>query len=335
METIERKNEAVFRRSLLRWFQQSQRKLPWRGETDPYRILVSEIMLQQTRVAVVEDRYRKFVAHFPSVERLARAREDTVLAAWSGLGYYRRARALHQAAKEIAARGAFPADAEKLRELPGIGRYTAAAVASIAFGQPVAVVDGNVKRVLDRVTHRPARMQPMAEEGYWQTAGKLLDTRRPGDFNQAMMELGALVCLPAQPLCHACPVAGLCSSRGPGERRERPQRRKAVLQYALARRNGSVLLRQRDRESSLMPGMWELPEITPGKWNETPLLTLRHSITTTDYSVLVFSTRGASTKTGRWVPVHAVERLPLTGLTRKILRKLSALDSEKKKLTAD
>lgn len=320
--TSQRKNEAMFRRRLLRWFQQSQRTLPWRGETDPYRILVSEIMLQQTRVAVVKDRYRKFVAQFPSVERLARAREETVLAAWSGLGYYRRARALHQAAKEIAARGAFPAAEDELKELPGIGRYTAAAVASIAFGQPVAVVDGNVKRVLDRVTYRHAQMQ-MVEEDYWQTAGRLLDTRRPGDFNQAMMELGALVCLPAQPLCHACPVAGLCSSRGPTEKVKGARRRKAVLQYALARRNGSVLLRQRDRESALMPGMWELPEIGAGKRNETPLLTLRHSITTTDYSVLVFAAAAATT-TGRWVPVHTAERLPLTGLTRKILRKLSA-----------
>ncbi|HEX3092136.1 MAG TPA: A/G-specific adenine glycosylase [Candidatus Angelobacter sp.] len=323
--TSQRKNEAMFRRRLLRWFQQFQRTLPWRGETDPYRILVSEIMLQQTRVAVVEDRYRKFLAQFPSVERLARAREETVLAAWSGLGYYRRARALHQAAKEIVARGAFPAAADELRELPGIGRYTAAAVASIAFGEPVAVVDGNVKRVLERVKYRQIPAKQMAEQDYWQAAGRLLDTRHPGDFNQAMMELGALVCLPAQPLCHACPVAALCSSRGPTEKIKGPQRRKAVLQYALARRNGSVLLRQRDRESSLMPGMWELPEITPGKRNETPLLTLRHSITTTDYSVFVFTTQTATTA-GRWVPVHAAERLPLTGLTRKILRKLSAHD---------
>ena len=316
----------MFRRRLLRWFQQFQRTLPWRGETDPYRILVSEIMLQQTRVAVVEDRYRKFVAQFPSVEHLARAREDTVLAAWSGLGYYRRARALHQAAKEITARESFHTTAAELRELPGIGRYTAAAVASIAFGEPVAVVDGNVKRVLERITHQQAPMKQMSEEDYWQAAGKLLDTRHPGDFNQAMMELGALVCLPAQPLCHDCPVVGLCSSRGPTEKVKGPQRRKAVLQYALARRNGSVLLRQRDRESSLMPGMWELPEIGAQKRIEAPLLTLRHSITTTDYSVLVFSTRSPSMKTGRWVPMHAAERLPLTGLTRKILRKLGADD---------
>ncbi|HEV7552965.1 MAG TPA: A/G-specific adenine glycosylase, partial [Candidatus Angelobacter sp.] len=144
--TIDSVNARKFRGRLLTWYLQSQRKLPWRGATDPYHILVSEIMLQQTRVAVVEDRYKKFITQFPSLERLSRAREDTVLAAWSGLGYYRRARALHQAAKEIVRRGAFPATAPALMELPGVGRYTAAAVASIAFGEPVAVVDGNVKR---------------------------------------------------------------------------------------------------------------------------------------------------------------------------------------------
>src|SRR5437588_10937025 len=140
-----------FRGHLLRWYDREKRPLPWRGETDPYRILVSEIMLQQTRVAVVEGRYRKFLRQFPSVRKLAQASQDAVLAAWSGLGYYRRARNLHAAAKEVARRGAFPRTAEELRELPGIGRYTANAVASIAFGQPVPVVDGNVKRVLERV----------------------------------------------------------------------------------------------------------------------------------------------------------------------------------------
>src|SRR6476659_7375133 len=146
--TISSGDARLFRRLLLRWFQKNQRKLPWRVESDPYRILVSEIMLQQTRVAVVEDRYRKFIAQFPTAERLARAREQTVLAAWSGLGYYRRARNLHAAAKEITKAGEFPRTAEALGELPGIGRYTANAVASIAFSEAVPVVDGNVKRVL-------------------------------------------------------------------------------------------------------------------------------------------------------------------------------------------
>ena len=312
--TISPADVRLFRRLLLRWFQKHQRKLPWRGESDPYRILVSEIMLQQTRVAVVEDRYRKFVAQFPSAERLARAKEQTVLAAWSGLGYYRRARALHRAAREIVGRGSFPVTAAELMELPGVGRYTAAAVASIAFNEPVAVVDGNVKRVLQRVTGRQ-----LTEEQHWQAAGELVDRKCPGGFNQALMELGALVCLPGRPQCHRCPVARLCASRGPAEKAERLARRKAVLHYALVRKNGSVLLRQRDKQGSLMPGMWELPPHETG--SNGHVLTLRHSITTTDYTVFVHAAERATAK-GRWVPLRSIYRLPLTGLTRKIVKGL-------------
>jgi A/G-specific adenine glycosylase len=314
---------ATFRRLLLRWFQKHKRDLPWRGATDPYHILVSEIMLQQTRVAVVEDRYRKFIAQFPTVERLSRAKEESALAAWSGLGYYRRARALHRAAKDIVRRGSFPATVPELVELPGVGRYTAAAVASIAFGAPVAVVDGNVKRVIERVIDRKAPLAAsIPEEHYWEVAGQLLDKRAPGDFNQAMMELGALVCLPAQPLCHACPVERLCGARGPTEKAERPARLKAVLHYALARRNGSVLLRQRDKQSLLMPGMWELPEVEPASDERPlPLLRLRHSITTTDYTVFVYVSN-KKPPSGKWVPMRSVHRLPLTGLARKIIQRL-------------
>jgi len=309
----------MFRRLLLRWYGESQRKLPWRGAADPYHILVSEIMLQQTRVAVVEERYTKFIAQFPTVERLARAKEATVLAAWSGLGYYRRARALYGAAKEIVRRGSFPRSTPELMELPGVGRYTAAAVASIAFGEPVAVVDGNVKRVLDRVVTRDSA-STNAEKQYWEIAGELLDRESPGDFNQAMMELGALVCLPAQPMCHACPVAVLCGARGPTEKAQRPPRRKAELHYALARRDGSVLLRQRNRQNSLMPGMWELPEIEAPNEDRLPLLKLRHSITTTDYTVYVHAGKKRKGHADRWIPLRSVYRLPLTGLTRKIIR---------------
>jgi A/G-specific adenine glycosylase len=314
----------MFRRLLLGWYGESQRKLPWRGTTNPYHILVSEIMLQQTRVAVVEERYRKFIMQFPSAERLARAKEATVLAAWSGLGYYRRARALHGAAKEIVRRGSFPRTTPHLMELPGVGRYTSAAVASIAFGEPVAVVDGNVKRVIDRLVNRKAALAaPIAEERYWEIAVQLLDRQSPGDFNQAMMELGALVCLPAQPLCHACPVADLCGARGPTEKAERPARRKAELHYALARKNGSILLRQRNKQSSLMPGMWELPEIEEAsKLSKLPLLKLRHAITTTDYTVFVHAGNNRKRQTDRWVALRSAYRLPLTGLTRKIIRGL-------------
>lgn len=314
----------MFRRLLLGWFAQSQRKLPWRGATDPYHVLVSEIMLQQTRVAVVQDRFTKFVAQFPSAERLANAREATVIAAWSGLGYYRRARALHAAAKEIVRRGSFPRSVPDLMKLPGIGRYTASAVASIAFGEPVAVVDGNVKRVIDRLVNRKTQpAEANTESQYWEIAEQLLDRQSPGDFNQAMMELGALVCLPGQPLCHACPVAELCGARGPTEKADRQARRKAELHYALARKNGSVLLCQRNKNSSLMPGMWELPEIKALlQEGKSPLLKLRHSITTTDYTVFVHDEQRRSCRGGRWVPLRSIDRLPLTGLTRKIIRGL-------------
>ena len=312
--TVQQPDAVAFRRSLLEWYRQNQRKLPWRGQNDPYRILVSEIMLQQTRVAVVEDRYKKFIAQFPTVERLARAQEQTVLAAWSGLGYYRRARNLHAAAKEISKSGSFPRTAEALRELPGIGRYTANAVASIAFGESVAVVDGNVKRVLQRVTGRE-----LNEEQYWQTADALLARDSPGDFNQAMMELGAVVCVPSNPLCAVCPVLELCATRGAHAQSEKATRKKAVLEYLLCRKNGSVLLQQRPHDSSLMPGMWELPAYSQKQSAVQHLMKLKHSITTTDYSVLVFAGKG---RKGQWVRLGNAERVALTGLTRKILRKL-------------
>jgi A/G-specific adenine glycosylase len=306
---------GTFRRLLLQWYQQHQRKLPWRGQSDPYRILVSEIMLQQTRVAVVEDRYKKFLAQFPTIERLARAREQTVLAAWSGLGYYRRARNLHAAAKEVTKNGGFPRTADALRELPGIGRYTANAVASIAFGEPMAVVDGNVKRVLDRVTGRALR-----EEQYWQAAAALLAPESSGDFNQAMMELGATVCLPREPMCLACPICEMCATRGELKRAEKRTRQKREIHFALACDGSAVFLVERPKHASLMPGMWELPEIPEHNGTAEDWLTLRHSITVTDYLVRVARCPAPQEMTGKWIAQRRLAKLPLTGLARKILR---------------
>ena len=316
---LDPRTRRLFRSCLLRWFDREKRKLPWRGENDPYRILVSEIMLQQTRVAVVEERYPGFLRRFPTLSRLARATQDSVLAAWSGLGYYRRARALHAACREIHQAGQFPHSAAELADLPGIGRYTAAAVSSIAFGEPVAVVDGNVQRVLQRCMGRE-----LSSNDCWQAAQELLEERRPGDFNQAMMELGATICLPGQPLCSRCPVAKLCASSGSSPvKTAATQRKKGALNYFFAKRNGSVFLRQRDSSVSLMPGMWELPPVENHN-NGNPILQLRHSITNTDYAVRVFA--GHKPRSGgKWVPVPTVERLPLTGLTRKILRHLDLL----------
>ena len=279
-------------------------------------------MLQQTRVAAVIEHYREFLRRFPAVQKLAAARESSVLAAWSGLGYYRRARMLHAAAKVIVREhaGEFPAREESLRQLPGIGRYTAAAIASIAFGEPVAVVDGNVERVLRRVTGRR-----LGREELWAAADSLLDTKRPGDFNQAMMELGAVVCAPRAPGCLTCPVIELCSTRGELASANRPApQRKREIYYALNCNNNSVFLVQRARDAALMPGMWELPEVTSTDV-ATQLFTVRHAITVTDYTVRVSSKAAPSGVAGKWIPRERLGRIALTGLARKILRRAELL----------
>ena len=345
---------AKFRRRLLAWYDRHRRDLPWRNDCDPYRVWLSEIMLQQTRVVAVVAHYVKFLRRFPTVEKLATARESSVLAAWSGLGYYRRARMLHAAAKRVVreSEGKFPSTPEGWQSLPGIGRYTSAAIASIAFGEPVAAVDGNVERVLARVLG-----WRLAEEELWQAANDLLSAKRAGDFNQAMMELGATVCTPRTPKCLACPVIELCATRGELAAAAKPdiQKRREV-DYAFSRRDGTILLVQRPANSSLMPGMWELPEIDgrisvgePGSrraglvpaprqyatsvWavggpaengedvgEPQPWLTLRHSITTTDYTVRVWRMAAPAQVRGKWVPARRLTRVALTGLARKILR---------------
>ena len=311
-----------FARSLLAWYDQHARKLPWREDRDPYRVWVSEIMLQQTRVAAVLEHYCRFLKKFPTVNKLAGARESSVLAAWSGLGYYRRARMLHAAAKLVIKeyRGEFPSDSEGLLQLPGIGRYTAAAIASIAYDEPVAVVDGNVERVLERMSGTR-----LTREQTWSTASNLLDSARPGDFNQAMMELGATICLPRQPQCLLCPMSGFCAARGALETKPvTPRQRKRKIYFGLARRDGHVLLVRRDQKESLMPGMWELPEF-PAPSRAKPLLSLRHSITVTDYQVKVMEVSTPKEGTGHWIARSRLASLPLTGLARKILKRAELL----------
>ncbi|MGB7585695.1 MAG: A/G-specific adenine glycosylase [Terriglobales bacterium] len=318
MPPQENSDSNRFRKRLLRWFDEHKRDLPWRRDRDPYRIWLSEIMLQQTRVAAVVDHYERFLQRFSTVEKLARAREASVLATWSGLGYYRRARMLHAAAKKIVRQHScsFPSTSAQLRELPGIGRYTAAAIASIAFDEPVAVVDGNVERVLQRLLGRR-----IAGELLWRAAQEMLSPDRPGDFNQAMMELGATVCLPRQPKCSVCPVSLMCATKGELPARERGRRqKKQEINYALDRRKGSIFLVQRSAAESLMPGMWELPEIPGGKPKSQASLSLRHSITVTDYHVRVVEGAAPERSNGHWVAKPQLLKLPLTGLARKILR---------------
>jgi A/G-specific adenine glycosylase len=334
------KDRVHVRRALLRWYDEHRRDLPWRETRDPYRIWLSEIMLQQTRVAAVLDHYRIFLERFPNVQALAAASEDAVLAAWSGLGYYRRARMLHQAAQQIAKQlgGCFPQNSESWLALPGIGRYTAAAIASIAFAEPVAVVDGNVERVLERFLGIN-----LTTPQIWQHAQALLADSRPGDFNQAMMELGATVCVPREPRCPMCPVRKWCAmqqSQQSMERRASPpgpapnssRQVKKEIWCVLNQRDGDIRLVQRPRKISLMPGMWELPQSSEPprplpasvRWR-----TFRHSITITDYTVHVLRNMPlrntplpdtpAAAK-GKWIAIDHIPQIPITGLTRKILK---------------
>jgi len=240
----------VPRARLLAWYRERHRDLPWRGTRDPWAILVSELMLQQTRVETVVPRYREFLARFPTPEACATAGEDAILAAWAGLGYYRRARALHAAAERIA-RDGWPGDAAGLRRLPGVGPYTAAAVASIAFGEPVPVVDGNVTRVAARLLALDE--DPTRGEGARRVralARALLDPAAPGDANQALMELGATVCRPRGPRCRECPLAPGCRARVKGEPERWPRLPARPATVAVTR--AAVLLPREDVPDRLL-----------------------------------------------------------------------------------
>ena len=331
------------RRQLLAWYARNRRDLPWRRTKDPYAIWISEIMLQQTRVAVVVERYQAFLESFPTLQSLACAPEQEVLALWSGLGYYRRARMLLKAARLMAEqqRSSLPAGTEELRKLPGIGAYTAAAIASIAFGEAVAVVDGNVERVLSRLQgwefadgdSEAARKRRIQER-----AGRLLDPTEPGDFNQAMMELGATVCLPRNPQCLVCPLAADCRTKGEHATAPRAPMVSRAAAHALAVRNGrhnggEVLLEQRPAALTVMPGLWQLPEQKETDVPEGELrMTVRHAIMQVNYSVrirtVVEGDVEALTVAGgerRWVPLGEAAGMPLTGLARKVLARAHLL----------
>jgi A/G-specific adenine glycosylase len=251
--------------ALLDWFKTSRRPLPWRREPrDPYRVWLSEVMLQQTRVAAMLPRYLAFVARFPTLEALAEATLDEVLALFSGLGYYARARNLHAAARAAAALGGLPRSAAELLKLPGFGPYTAAAVASLAFGEQAALVDGNVARVLSRVLRIPGTAVEVRARA-WEVAPSLLPEGRAGEFNEALMELGATVCTPRAPSCGACPLGGHCETGSRGDAHAFPaakaERERPTLEWAAAavtRKDGSVLLR-RHPDGELFAGTWGLP----------------------------------------------------------------------------
>jgi A/G-specific adenine glycosylase len=319
---------ASFRRALLAWYDRVKRDLPWRSAApDFYRVWLSEIMLQQTRVEAVIPYFERFLAQFPDVHSLARAPEPTVLAAWSGLGYYSRARNLHRGAKQVADTGA-PAGYEDLRALAGIGPYTAAAIASIAFSQPHAAVDGNVMRVVSRVTADAGEISsPATKARFTEAAQLLLDRRRPGDFNQAMMELGATVCIPRSPRCGECPVSGFCQARATGRENELPVKlkknasRDVPLDLALFRNGSGLFLIQRAAGERRLAGFWELPakSLFPG-WHGRLATQFTHQIVNDRFRLRVFE--GAAAKNlpaGKWFEQGELDAIPLTTVTRKAL----------------
>ena len=261
-----------FCRALLAWYDREKRELPWRGTQDPYRVWLSEIMLQQTRAEAVAPRYEAFLTRFPTVAALAAADEEAVLKAWEGMGYYSRARNLRRAAMEVVRRCGFPRSAKEWQKLPGVGAYTAAAVASIAYHEAAPALDGNQARVLSRLlafegtVDTPQRLRAQAEA--------LIDRERPGDYNQALMDLGSGVCTPRAPKCGLCPVAAFCAARAGGDAESYPHlpppiaRREVEVTVVLAYLGGRVLVRRRPSKG-LLAGLWEFPNFSEGTLEDT------------------------------------------------------------------
>ncbi len=323
------KLRARMRAALLRWYDRNRRDLPWRRSRDPYAIWVSETMLQQTQVATVLPYYRRFMGAFPSVEALDRAPLDAVQSIWSGLGYYRRAMNLKHAAGVLASRhgGRLPDDYDALLKLPGIGRYTAGAIMSIAFQRPYPAVDGNVRRVY-------ARLFGLTDaKELDETAGRMVSRPRPGDFNQALMELGATVCSPAAPTCERCPLSHWCRARASGSfelPRGRHVETKAVeWPLVIIESNSRVLLHRRP-DDGLLAGLWELPTpatLPPGVARESvavaPIAVIRHAITDKRITAPVYLLRREARVRGkawRWVALAALSSYPLSSLYTKALR---------------
>jgi A/G-specific adenine glycosylase len=294
-------------------------------------------MLQQTRAQAVIPYYQRFLERFANVASLAAAAEEDVLALWSGLGYYSRARNLRNAARQIAAAGGFPRDYEALRALPGIGDYTASAIASIAFQLPYAVLDGNVLRVVARVENDASDIgAPATRERFRAVAQEWLDPRHPGLFNQALMELGATVCLPRNPLCLVCPLAAVCRARAEGAAAQLPVKLRKTAAVALdgtlliVRRGGRILLRQREETARRMAGFWDLPapEDLPAARTGKHFGEIRHTITHHHYTLTVMDASVPSGSPPRaspgprfgWFRPEQLAGIPLSTTARKALK---------------
>lgn len=321
----------AFRDALAAWFAVAGRDYPWRRTRDPYAVLVSEVMLQQTQIATVLGRgfFTRFLARFPDVAALAAADDEPLLKAWEGLGYYRRARMLRETARAVIARhgGAFPQDPADLLKLPGIGRYTAGAVRAFAFDLPAAVVDGNVARVLARLMDfREAVDDTSGQRQLWAWAEALADPDRPRVFNSALMELGQTICRPAAPDCLGCPVASFCRSREPTRlpvKRPKPATT-AIDEHAIWLRDagGRLLLHREDGKRR--EGLWKLPTRPAADVSTLPLIA-EHRYTITRYRVTLRIHAGGSAAAGEaWQDEHAIPLLPMPAPFRKMIDHLLA-----------
>ncbi len=318
---------ARFRRQVTAWFQQNARDLPWRRTTDPYAVLVSEIMCQQTQVGTVLAYYERWMRRFPDCRALAAATEHEVMSVWQGLGYYSRARNLHLAAKAVAALGEFPREPDAIRALPGVGRYTAGAVAAFAYDQPAALVDANIARVLARVFAVREAIDGAGLAAVWDHAERLQPARRGRAFNGGLMEIGALICTPRAPRCEACPVVEFCAAAAAGLQEEIPvkkARRRTVMleeRCGLITRKGEVLLEQ--QTGPRWRGLWKLPALDRIP-ERPPALVIDYPFTHHKVTLSVYRRKPprAPQAGWEWHPVTRLAEVPLAAAHRRALERL-------------
>lgn len=324
----------LFRKNLIDWYNINKRDLPWRDTKDPYAIWLSEVMLQQTTVSTVIPYYKKFLKKFPTIYSVCEASEDDLLNAWSGLGYYKRIRQFQKASFIIVnnRNGEIPNSREELKKLPGVGEYISSAVASIAFGEKVSVVDGNVIRVLARLFAYKNDISATSARNFFRAkADKLLDQKKPGDFNQAMMELGAMVCTPGKPHCPVCPVKEFCRAQKNDNpeffpvKEKKINYRKEVMNHIIVAYRDRVLLRRR-KPNETLSGFWELPDgagFSKLKKSGFPLPPVCHAImnrriTVNSCYVEIDHLSFSPPKDCQWVSLKRLDHFPLTTVTRKV-----------------
>jgi A/G-specific adenine glycosylase len=321
------KNIRAFRGPLLRWYRRHRRDLPWRETRDPYAILISEFMLQQTQVATVIPYYNEWLRCFPDFASLARASENDVLRAWQGLGYYARARNLHATARVVADRyrGHFPQSIEQMQQLPGIGKYTAHAVASFALNQSVPIVEANTARVLTRLLDFRESIDSVAgRKMLWHYAAMLLPKSDARIYNSALIDLGALVCIPREPKCGVCPVKKFCRAKNPETlpvRKSRPRTMRLVEEHALVVRRGKILLEQSSRR---WRGMWILPRLRTKAPNRPPTYKSIFPFTNHRIALKVYAERSRKIDkhSQRWIRIDSLDSIPMPSPHRRAVRHL-------------